>query len=207
VSRIVSPGQLIVLSAPSGGGKTTIAHALLKQDRNIVRSISCTTRLPRPGEKNQKDYWFLKPNQFLTMQRHGAFLEYAKVHSHWYGTPRPWVHRQIQRGKDVLMVIDVQGGLAIKKIEPQSLLIFLKPPTFSILKQRLIDRCSDSPRAIQQRLHDARKELRQARFYDVVIVNDDLSQAIREVLDTIHQFRNAAAHSKPSLTVGKLNFQ
>lgn len=107
---MVKKGLMIVLSSPSGGGKTTIAHRLLKKDKNIVRSVSCTTRKPRAGEKNGRDYFFITSTRFKSMVTRKAFLEWAKVHRCFYGTPQKWVEEQLQKGKDVLFIIDVQGG-------------------------------------------------------------------------------------------------
>src|SRR5690349_12212635 len=101
---------MIVLSSPSGGGKTTVAQKLLRREKNIVRSISCTTRRPRLGEKNGKDYFFVSKARFQKLKSQGEFLEWARVHEHFYGTPKAWVEKQLRKGKDVLFVIDVQGG-------------------------------------------------------------------------------------------------
>lgn len=108
-------GLLIVLSSPSGGGKTTIAERLLKRDKNIIRSVSCTTRKPRSGEKSGRDYFFVTPARFKAMAGKNQFLEWARVHQNFYGTPRHWVEGQLEKGMDVLFVIDVQGGKSIKE--------------------------------------------------------------------------------------------
>src|SRR5258708_3761813 len=149
---MVKKGLLIVLSSPSGGGKTTVAQKLLRLDKNLVRSVSCTTRKRRLGEKDGRDYFFVTPAQFKRMVSQRAFLEWAKVHDQYYGTPRFWVERQLKKGKDVLFVIDVQGGNAIRRRFENAVLIFLKTPNFSVLKQRLLGRKSDDPKAIKLRL-------------------------------------------------------
>src|ERR1041384_7360079 len=115
---MVKKGLLIVLSSPSGGGKTSIAQRLLRKDKNILRSVSCTTRKIRPGERDGRDYFFVSPSRFRRMVSERAFLEWAEVHGHFYGTPRSWVEKKLNKGKDILFVIDVQGGRAMKKIHP-----------------------------------------------------------------------------------------
>src|SRR5258708_29483831 len=117
---MVKKGLLIVLSSPSGGGKTTVAHRLLKRDKNIIRAVSCTTRKPSLGEKNGRDYFFVTPARFKSMIAEGSFLEWARVHLNFYGTPLPWVRKQLKKGKDVLLVIDVQGGMSIKRKDPNA---------------------------------------------------------------------------------------
>jgi len=187
---VVKKGLLIVLSSPSGGGKTTIAHRLLARDKNIVRSVSCTTRKPRVGEKDGRDYFFLTPSRFRAMVSRQAFLEWARVHHNSYGTPKAWVLSQVHQGKDVLMVIDVQGGKAVKRRYPDALLIFLKPPSFKILKQRLQGRKSDSHEALKVRLKDARWEMKEGRHYDFQVTNDVLSKAVRQVRAIIRAKRS-----------------
>lgn len=121
-------GFMIVLSSPSGGGKTTLSKFLLKKDKNLVRSISCTTRKIRTGEKNGKDYFFISAADFHARVKKNDFLEWAKVHGQYYGTPKRWVDQQLKKGKDVLFVIDVKGGSTLKHQDPQAVLIFVPPP-------------------------------------------------------------------------------
>lgn len=180
---------MIVLSSPSGGGKTTVSKKLLARDRNIVRSVSCTTREPRAGEKNGRDYFFVTPAKFQSMISQGAFLEWAKVHQHRYGTPRRWVEAQLRKGKDVLFVIDVQGGTALKRKNPEALLLFLQPPSFGVLRQRLVGRQTNSSADMKVRLADARWELREGRRYDYRVVNDRLGQAVSDILKIIRKER------------------
>ena len=182
-------GLLIVLSSPSGGGKTTVAHRLLKRDKNLVRSVSSTTRKPRQGEKNGKDYFFVTPARFKLMVSKKSFLEWARVHLNFYGTPRKWVEQQLKKGKDVLFVIDVQGGMSIKREEPAAVLIFLKPPRFAVLKKRLLGRQSEDPAALKVRLGDAKWEIRESRKYDYHVVNDRLAKAVSEVAKIIQKER------------------
>ena len=185
-------GLLIVLSSPSGGGKTTIAHQLMAKDKNIVRSISCTTRKPRQGEKNGRDYFFVTPVKFKTMVKAKKFLEWAKVHQNFYGTPAHWVETQLHKGKDVLFVIDVQGGKIIKRKASHALLIFVKPPSFKVLKQRLLGRQSESVEALKVRLGDARWEMKEGKHYDYRVINDRLPHAVKEVRQIIRNERKKA---------------
>src|ERR1700679_4302407 len=178
-------GLLIVLSAPSGGGKTTIAHQLLRRDKNIVRSISCTTRDPRQGEKNGKDYFFTTAAKFKTMVKKKTFLEWANVHRCFYGTPGHWVEGQLNKGKDVLFVIDVQGGKTIKRKVRDSVLIFVKPPSFKVLKERLLGRQSEDAKALKVRLNDALWETKEGKHYDYQVINDRLAEAVSQVLKII----------------------
>jgi guanylate kinase len=182
-------GLLIVLSAPSGGGKTTISHQLLKRDKNIVRSISCTTRTPRKGEKNGKDYFFTTAPQFKTMVKSKTFLEWAKVHKNFYGTPGHWVEGQLNKGKDVLFVIDVQGGKTIKHKVRDAVLIFVKPPSFKVLKERLLGRQSEDAKALEVRLNDALWETQEGKHYDYQVINDRLAEAVSQVLKIIKNER------------------
>lgn len=182
-------GLLIVLSSPSGGGKTTIAHHLLKSDRNIVRSVSCTTRPPRPGEREGRDYFFVTRSRFKTMVTRRAFLEWARVHRNFYGTPRAWVERHLARGKDVLFVIDVQGGRSIKRKDPKALLLFLVPPSFKVLEARLKGRGTNDPADLKVRLRDAKRELREGRAYDHRVINGRLEKALAQVVKIIEKER------------------
>jgi len=161
----------------------------MARDKNIVRSVSCTTRKPRKGEKNGKDYFFINLGKFKAMVSRGEFLEWARVHRNLYGTPRGWVEGQLKKGKDVLLVIDVQGGRSIKRQFPSSHLIFLKPPSFRVLKERLLRRHSDNPGAIRVRLKDARKEMKEGRHYDHQVINGVLSKAVQQVQTLIRQAR------------------
>jgi guanylate kinase len=182
-------GLLIVLSSPSGGGKTTLAQLLMKRDKNIVRSVSCTTRKPRRGERNGRDYFFTSAARFKAMVRQKEFLEWAWVHKHLYGTPRKWVEAQLKKGRDVLFVIDVQGGGKIKRQYPKALLIFLDPPGLMVLKKRLLGRNSEEPQDLKVRLENARREIQIGRQYDYRVVNDRLSVALSEVIDIIRKER------------------
>lgn len=174
-------GRLLVLSAPSGGGKTTICERLLRRDRNLSRSISATTRPRRGREHHGREYYFLDAAAFRRYQRGGGFLEWAKVHGYYYGTLRSEIARRRRGGRDVVLVIDVQGGLAVKKKHPDAVLIFVKPPSFRVLSDRLRRRGTDSQQTIRQRLRNARWELTRAEAYDYMVVNRTLAEAVKQI--------------------------
>lgn len=174
-------GLLIVLSAPSGAGKTTICDALLQTDSRLRRSVSATTREPRKGEKNRRDYFFLEEREFDRLIRGRGFLEWAQVHGHRYGTPNAEVECQRRAGRDVMLVIDVQGGLEVKRRHPGAVLIFVRPPSFKTLAERLQGRGTDAPAVIRERLRNARREISQARRYDYIVENKKLADAVDQV--------------------------
>lgn len=184
-------GFLVVLSAPSGAGKTTLAALWLRKDRRLVRSVSCTTRKPRKGERNGKDYFFVSEGIFRCMRREGRFLEWAKVHGNFYGTPRAFVERQLEKGKDVLLVIDVQGAVKVKKRFPEAVLIFLLPPSRKELLRRLKKRATEDQASLAKRLANAEKELKTARVYDFRVVNDKKEKALRQLMGLMKKIRKA----------------
>lgn len=172
----VNKGFVIIISAPAGTGKTTLVRMLINEYPDVfIQSISCTTRIPRKGEVDGKDYVFIKEEIFQKRVARGEFIEHAKVFDHHYGTLKETVKLQRDAGKHVILVIDTQGALALKeKIE--ALFIFIKPPSLSVLKERLEKRETESEEARKKRLDFAESELEQAKHYDYQIVNDDLDQ-------------------------------
>jgi guanylate kinase len=185
-------GLLIVVSAASGAGKSTLCKLLLKKRKHLIFSVSVTTRLPRPGEVDGKDYFFVSEAAFKAMRDRGELAEWAQVHDHLYGTPRPYLDRMRQEGKDVLLDLDVQGALAVKKKFPEAILIFIRTPRFGDLERRLRARSSETEAQIQRRLGTARKELRLADRYDHEVINDKVPQALKDleaILDQ-HKRRN-----------------
>jgi guanylate kinase len=175
-------GLLVVVSAGSGAGKSTLCRQLMKRRRNMVFSISATTRLPRPGEKDGKDYFFVTDAAFKTMRRRGELAEWAIVHGeHSYGTPKAAIEKMRSLGKDVLLDIDVQGALQVKRRYPDAVLIFITTPTLADLERRLRRRSSETEAEIQQRLADARRELEFVGEYDYNVVNDRIPRAVREL--------------------------
>ncbi len=177
-------GRLIIVSGASGTGKTTLCRALEK-DLDIFFSVSATTRPMRPGETEGKVYFFLNSDTFEKMKREGKFLETAPVHDHWYGTPREPVENRTASGQDVLLDLDTQGGLRLKKEVPHAVLIFIMPPSLQDLKARLKGRGTDSEEVIARRIQRAEDEIQQSRRYDHIVVNRDLPEALKELKDII----------------------
>lgn len=175
----------IILSAPSGGGKTTIAKALLSQRQDIGYSVSCTTRQPRLGEIPGKDYYFISRTEFLSKRTRGEFAESAEVHGNLYGTLRSEVLKVLESGKHVLMDIDVQGASQFTKVFPQSVTIFILPPSAEVLLDRLRLRQTESAQQLADRLQSALQELQSVDEYEYVVVNDDLAQAIKRIRSII----------------------
>jgi guanylate kinase len=177
--------KLIVISAPSGTGKTTVIDYLMAQNPKLVRAITCTTRAPRMGEKDGHDYFFLSTADFADKIQKGEFLEWANVHGYQYGTLRKTSMDLLQQGKDVVLNIDVQGALNIKKIYPQAILIFLSPPSLKTLEERLKRRGTNSAQDIARRIQDAQFELSMKNRYDYEVVNDDLEKAVQRLSQVI----------------------
>lgn len=170
--------NLIVISAPSGTGKTTVIGHLLEQNHRLVRAITCTTRAPRGQEVDGVDYFFLTPEAFERKVLADDFLEWAHVHSYMYGTLRKVCMDILAQGKDVVLNVDVQGALNIKKIYPRAVLVFLSPPSLQVLEERLKGRGTDTPEVIAQRIQNAKFELSMKKEYDYEVVNDDLQKAV-----------------------------
>lgn len=177
-------GKLFVLSAPAGTGKTTLARMMSADSPCVVESVSYTTRAPRAGELEGHDYFFVSQETFLNLEKSGEFLEHAQVFGHFYGTSRSFVETHTREGKHVLLVIDVQGAMALKKMNLDAVFIFIKPPSLLALKQRLISRNSESTESIEMRLSQAQYELSFEKHYNYQIINDNLSSAF-EVLRSI----------------------
>ena len=171
----------IILSAPSGGGKTTIARRLLAERRDLGYSVSCTTRAPRGAEANGKDYHFLTRADFEAQRDAGEFAEWALVHGNLYGTLKSTVQQVLDEGRHVMMDVDVQGAKAFHAAFPDAVLIFVLPPSADVLRDRLASRSTDSPEALALRLRNARDELRAIADYHYVVVNDDLDRAVGQV--------------------------
>lgn len=181
--------KVFVLSAPSGTGKTTVCGKILNRDKRIRQVCTMTTRKPREGEKNGRDYYFITPGRFNQYVKAGKFLEYADVHGEQYGTPKQGVAGILSRKKDVMLVIDVQGGLSVKKAIPGSVLIFLKPPSIHSLRERLDKRGLDTEKVKKERLRSAQKEMKTASQYDHIVINRYVSKAVDGVLRIIKKER------------------
>ncbi len=171
----------IILSAPSGGGKTTIAKELLKRRPDIGYSVSCTTRSPRPAEVDAGDYYFVSRSDFIAERERDGFAEWAQVHGNLYGTLRREVQRVMDEGRHVVMDIDVQGFLQFRKAFPDTVTIFILPPSAEVLLERLRGRNTETPAQLAARLESALQELQQVSEYEYVVVNDDLSRAVASV--------------------------
>ena len=182
------PGLLVVISSPSGGGKTTIIKRILKRIPNFQYSISVTTRPKRRGEIEGKDYFFSSKEEFKTKINQGEFLEWEQVHGNYYGTPKKIIDEWLSQGKTVFLDIDVKGALNIEKIYPKnSVLIFLNPPSIEHLRKRLQKRASDNSVEIDKRLEIAEKEIAFSNLFNYVVTNDDLNKTEREVIDIIKE--------------------
>lgn len=183
------PGNLYVITAPSGAGKSSLVNALLAQDPALSLSVSHTTRAPRGKEQNGKEYWFTDTSNFKQMIEKNDFFEWAHVHGNYYGTSRPAIQTALQKGDDILLEIDWQGALQIKEIFPQAVLIFILPPSWEELKNRLKNRGEDSEEVIEKRLENAKIELAQAKNFDFVIINAVFETALSELKTVVQAQR------------------
>jgi guanylate kinase len=175
-------GYLIVISGPSGAGKDSVVQKLLEKNKNMVLSVSMTTRAPRRGEEEGKDYFYVTKEHFLEEVDKGNFLEYANVYgTDYYGTPKDKVLNNIKKGKDVILVIDIQGALKVKEVMPESIFIFIMPPSMKELKNRLIRRDTETPEKILSRFKTAYKEINEATKYNYVVINDKIGKAAKKV--------------------------
>lgn len=184
-------GIIIVVSGFSGAGKGTIIRRLLEKHENYMLSVSMTTRAPRPGETEGKDYFFTDQETFERTIREGGLLEHANYGGNYYGTPRAFVESMLAEGKDVLLEIEVQGALQIRERFPEALLIYVVPPGVRLLRERLTSRATETPEVIEKRLRLARGEARYLDRYDYIAMNDDLEACVEDV----HGIVNAARHA------------
>lgn len=174
-------GVLIVISGPSGAGKGTICKALLEKHKNIYLSVSATTRMPREGEVEGVNYYFLTKEDFEEKVRNNGFLEYANVHGNFYGTPKVNVEKMLEDGKDVILEIDIQGALQVKENFKEGVFIFILPPSMEELKQRIIKRGSETEESLMTRFKNAYKEINYVSKYNYAVVNDTLEVAVAKV--------------------------
>ena len=175
------PGNLFVISAPSGAGKTSLVHALLNINPQIDLSVSYTTRSPRPGEHDGKDYHFVSRATFSALAERGEFLESAEVYGNLYGTSQTWISQEITKGRDILLEIDWQGAAQVCRLFPECISIFILPPSMEELEQRLKGRGKDNDEVIARRMAAVREDVAHIAEFDYVIINDNLNEALREL--------------------------
>ncbi|HEV7798888.1 MAG TPA: guanylate kinase [Pyrinomonadaceae bacterium] len=182
-------GILFVVSSPSGGGKGTLIQRVLKKVPSLSYSVSFTTRAPRNGEVDGREYFFVTPDKFDRMRGANEFLEWAHVHSNLYGTSRQQVVHEISAGRDIILEVDVQGAASVRALLPDSVSIFILPPSFEILKRRLQARGTDSPQQLDLRLRNAPAELKDYAAFEYVIINDDVDCATEQMTAIVHAER------------------
>ena len=186
-------GCLFILAAPSGGGKTSLVNALLEREPGIRLSVSYTTRAPRPGESDGVHYHFVDEARFRELNERGEFLEHANVHGYWYATSATWLREQVAHGRDVLLEIDWQGALQVRKLITEAVHVFILPPSLASLKERLEKRGQDSPEVISRRLEAAREEMRHCSEFDYVIMNQDFARAVDDLSAIVRAARLTAS--------------
>ncbi|MEO8739516.1 MAG: guanylate kinase [Casimicrobiaceae bacterium] len=174
-------GNLFVIAAPSGAGKTSLTRALLERESGVRHSVSYTTRAPRPGERDGVDYHYVDTDRFMALKGSGELLEHAHVHGNWYATSATWLKAQVAAGQDVLLEIDWQGAAQVRKLVPDSIHVFILPPSLESLEQRLVKRGQDDPATIARRLAAAREEIRHCGEFDYVIINQDFASAVDDL--------------------------
>ncbi|HIU74124.1 MAG TPA: guanylate kinase [Candidatus Aphodousia faecipullorum] len=182
-------GRLFLVTAPSGAGKSSLVSALLKADPTVHLSISHTTRSPRPGEVDGREYHFVTVETFEAMKEDNAFLEWAYVHGNYYGTSKKWIESELAVGHDVLLEIDWQGALQVKRLFPDVVGIFILPPSVEALRERLNKRATDAPEVIARRLAGAGAEMVHAGQFDYVIINDDFERAKDDLIAIVRASR------------------
>lgn len=189
----MTTGNLFIVAAPSGAGKTSLVKELLAADAGIRLSISYTTRAPRPGEVDGQHYHFVSREGFEEMLERGDFLESAEVYGNFYGTSQPWIEASRKTGKDILLEIDWQGAAQVRKLIPEAIGIFILPPSVEALRLRLTGRGQDSGEVIQRRVAAAREDISHVGEFDYVIINDDFNTALQDLLAAVRAQRLKAA--------------
>jgi len=190
-------GILFVVSSPSGGGKGTLIQRMLKKVLNLSYSVSFTTRAPRNGEVDGREYFFVTPEEFKRMVAANEFLEWAHVHGKLYGTSRSQVSHEISEGRDIVLEVDVQGAASIRALMPDSVSVFILPPSFEVLRQRLLDRGTDSPEELDLRLRNAPTELKNYAAFQYLIINDDADRAADQLSAIVHAERARLHRQEP----------
>ncbi|MFZ2301381.1 MAG: guanylate kinase [Gallionella sp.] len=199
-------GNLFVVSAPSGAGKTSLVHALLNINPQIDLSVSYTTRDPRPGEQDGKDYHFVSREVFLAMAKRGEFLESAEVYGNLYGTSQTWISQENAKGHDILLEIDWQGAAQVRRLFPKCISIFILPPSMEALEQRLKGRGKDNDEVIARRMAAVREDVAHVAEFDYVIINDNLNEALRELNAVVlsAKLRSAAQLTRHQTLINQL---
>ncbi len=182
-------GTLFIISSPSGGGKGTLIKYVLDTVQGIGYSVSWTTRAARPGEINGVNYHFVSIEDFEKMREHGGFLEWAFVHDNYYATVRNVVEREMSEGRDIILEIDVQGAASVRRLIPSAVGVFILPPSFEVLRERLFTRQTESAESIALRLHNARGEVEHYPEFDYVIINDDAARAAAQLASIVYAER------------------
>jgi guanylate kinase len=188
-SATTGRGMLIVVSSPSGGGKGTLIDRVLKTVPGVSYSISYTTRAPRPGEQNGREYFFVSTGEFKAMLGRSELLEWANVYGYLYGTSRAQVEEERAAGHDIILEIDVQGAASIRQLVTDAVTVFILPPSFELLRQRLVTRGTDAPADLERRLHGAPAEVEQYQDFQYVILNDDINRASAQLAAVIYAER------------------
>lgn len=189
MSQAGEQGTLFVISAPSGAGKTSLVSEMLRQDSRLGVSVSHTTRPMREGEQEGVNYHFVSRDEFEAMIARGDFLEHADVFGNYYGTSQVWVRETLATGQDVILEIDWQGAKQVRRLIPECVSVFIVPPSAEVLRQRLVGRGTDAADAVERRLAEAEEECRHAVEFDYLVVNDDFSTALADLLAIVRSRR------------------
>jgi guanylate kinase len=182
-------GTLFIICAPSGAGKTSLVNALLEREPDLELSVSYTTRAPRPGEQDGREYHFVTSEAFLRMAGRGDFLESAEVHGNMYGTSQAWIEARTREGRDILLEIDWQGAQQVRRLVPGTIAIFILPPSLEVLRRRLTARGQDTSAVIERRLVNAREEIAHVEEFDYVIINQNFDVAVVDLVSIVRATR------------------
>ena len=199
---MLNKGKLIIFAAPSGAGKSSLINEIIERDlNNFELSISATTRAQRDGETHGKDYFFISDNEFNELKNSGAFIEYAMVHGHQYGTLKSFINEKLETGTNIVLDIDVQGFKQIKEVIKDTISIFIIPPSIEELSKRLTMRGLDSDETIKERLINAKTELKSAELFDYIVLNQDFDKALEEISSII--FSNSYKNNDVNMNILK----